>query len=58
MWFEESQFAGIIRNWWKDIIVEGWAGFKLASKLIKLKKKIKERVKNHFGEVKTAKANI
>lgn len=51
MWFEEDQFPEKIKEWWKEIRLEGWEGFKLAAKLKELKGKIKEWAKNHFGDV-------
>ena len=37
--------ASHIKDWWKDLKVEGWAGYKLAVKLKSLKIKLKELVK-------------
>lgn len=38
--------------------MEGWTGFKFARKHKLLKGKIKDWVKNHFGEVEKVKNNI
>lgn len=38
--------------------VDGWTGFKFARKHKLLKGKIKDWVKNHFGEVEKVKNNI
>lgn len=58
MWLEESHFLDFIREWWKELRVEGWAGFRLAVKLKLLKGKIKEWVGLHFGEVVVIKDEI
>lgn len=42
MWLEEKEFLELIKEWWKEFRVDGWAGFKLATKLKLLKGKIKE----------------
>lgn len=48
----------MIKEWWKEIRIEGWEGFKLAAKLKVLKSKIKEWAKNHFGDVEKMKETI
>lgn len=58
MWLEEKSFPELISVWWKEIVVEGWAGHRFAGKLKLLKAKIKEWVKENFGEVGMMKANI
>lgn len=37
MWLEEPHFEDLIREWWREIMVEDWAGFRLAGKLKLLK---------------------
>lgn len=46
-----ENFPDLIKEWWQNLKVEGWAGFKLARKLKLLKGNIKHCVKNHFREV-------
>lgn len=58
MWLEEKDFPGLIQGWWEEIKVEGWAGYWLAAKLKLLKNKMKEWVKENFGEVRTQKSKI
>lgn len=58
MWLQEKSFPELISDWWKKMAVEGWAGHKFAAKLKLLKAKIKEWVKENFGEVGMMKANI
>lgn len=41
MWLEVETFSSLIQAWWKDIEVEGWAGFRLPVKLIILKLELK-----------------
>eukprot|EP00268_Persea_americana_P008188 TRINITY_DN13159_c0_g2_i1.p1 TRINITY_DN13159_c0_g2~~TRINITY_DN13159_c0_g2_i1.p1 ORF type:complete len:214 (+),score=40.85 TRINITY_DN13159_c0_g2_i1:166-807(+) len=58
IWLEEEQFPSLIQKWWEEIRVEGWAGYKLATKLKLLKIRMKEWAKEHFGDVKFQKSNI
>lgn len=53
-----EDFSRLIKEWWKNIRVEGWARFKLGWKLKVLKGKIKEWAKNSFGDVAKLKKNI
>lgn len=58
MWLEEEEYVDQIKEWWENINVKGWAGYKLVLKLKRLKERIKEWTKNHFGDVSCTKANI
>lgn len=58
MWLEEKQFPSQIWYQWKDFQEKGWAGFRLAIKLKKLKKKVKDWAKNNFGDVHVIKDSI
>lgn len=55
MWLEEQHCPALVRDWWKEIPVEGWACYKVAMKLKLLKGRIKDWSKEHFGDVRTAK---
>lgn len=48
----------MIREWWIELRVDGWAGYRLASKLKLLNGKIKEWVKTTFGDVLKSKETI
>lgn len=54
MWFEEKGLTDLIRSWWSDIEMQGWAGFRLVTKLKKLKANIKEWANFNFGTVKAS----
>lgn len=54
MWLEEKGLTDLIRSWWSDIEMQGWAEFRLVTKLKKLKANIKEWANFHFGTVKTS----
>lgn len=49
-WLEEYEFPILIKEWRKEIMVEGWKRFKLSVKLKLLKQKIKDWVKSNLGE--------
>lgn len=36
---EEKPFLQLVKEWWMELRVEGWAGYKLAAKLKYLKQK-------------------
>ena len=58
MWLHEENFSNLVQNWWEEIRVDGWAGYRLATRLKLLKTKLKELAKEHFGEVKYQKSKI
>lgn len=58
MWLEENKFPLMISEWWKELTVEGWAGYKLATKLKLLKIKIKEWAKTNFTDVRMQKIQL
>lgn len=57
-WLLEDHFPDMIRNWWKDITVDGWAGYRHALKLKKVKIRIKEWSVQHYGNVEQIKPRI
>lgn len=56
MWLEDKEFPQMILDWWKEIKVEGWAAYRLATKLNLLRFKIKEWAKKNFGDMRMQKA--
>lgn len=58
MWLEEKHFPALVRECWSKLRVEGWASYRLASKLKHLKRNIKDWVKSSFGDVLKSKENI
>ena len=50
MWLEEKNFTEKIRGWWREMKIEGWAGYRLITKLKLLKLKIKEWATPNFVE--------
>ena len=58
MWLEDKRFSALIKEWWNSHVVNGWAGFKLSSKLKQLKLTIKDWRKRNFEPVKTLKAKL
>lgn len=58
IWLEEKDLGGLIKSWWDNTTVEGWAGFKLSVKFKTLEGKIKEWAKCQFGDVRAVKDNI
>ena len=51
LWQEENNFSKLISDWWRELVVEGWLGQRLAVKLKLPKVKVKEWAKDNFGEV-------
>lgn len=41
----------MISDWWRELVVEGWPGQRLAVKLKLLKVKVKEGAKDNFAEL-------
>lgn len=37
VWLEENYFPSLVQEWWADILVHGWAGYRWATKLKILK---------------------
>lgn len=37
VWLEENYFPNLVQEWWADILVHGWAGYRWATKLKILK---------------------
>ena len=58
MWLEEKGFKDLIRAWWSGKQVQGWAGFRLASKMRCLKANIKVWAKDNFGSVEASMAEL
>lgn len=56
MWSEEKHPTPLIKGRWKEMKVEGWAGFRLAVKLKTLK--LKEWAKTNFGDFELQKDAI
>lgn len=48
----------MIMEWWKELKVEGWAGYRLATKLKFLKATIKEWAKTNFVDMGMQKAHL
>ena len=58
MWLEEKGFSDLILSWWFDFQIQGWAGFRLASKLQNLKGSIKGWVKNNVKTIEAVMADL
>lgn len=58
IWLEEKGFKELIRSWWSDNQLQGWAGFRLTSKPKSLKANIKDWAKANFGSVEVAMAEL
>ena len=48
----------MIMEWWKELKVEGWTGYRLATKLKMLKVKLKAWAKMSFADMKMQKAQL
>ena len=57
-WLENEVFLSLVKVWWADLSVAGWAGYELGIKLKLLKGKSKSWVANNIEEVGRAKARI
>lgn len=55
---EEKPFLQLVKEWWMELRVEGWAGYKLAAKLKYLKQKIKQWSKDSFSDAGVMKTKI
>lgn len=61
-WRELPGFSEFVRNQWRDMVVEGWAGFVLKEILKILKQRlkvwVKEHGKNRDQQIKEAKEEL
>lgn len=48
----------MVWDWWKEISVEGWDGYRLGMKLKILKGRIRDWAKEHFGDARMANESI
>lgn len=48
MWLEESNFPDLVRGWWKDLNVSGWEGYRIVTKLKRLKALMKDWAARQF----------
>ncbi|XXG46977.1 hypothetical protein AAC387_Pa09g0968 [Persea americana] len=55
---EEKMFPQMIKEWWKELKVDGWVGYRLGTKLKLLKVKIKEWAKMNFADMKMQKTQL
>lgn len=55
---EEQHFPTLMRDRWKDISDNGWAGYRLGMKLKILKARIRAWAKEHFGDVRRVNERI
>ena len=58
MWLEFEGFSGLIKEWWREAQVEGFASYIVAKKLKFVKEKLKKWNRDVFGEIKTQKYNL
>ena len=52
MWLEVGGFCDLVKSWWKDAHVEGYASLVVARKLKLVKEEIKKWDKEVAGDIK------
>ena len=55
MWLKFEEFSDIIKEWWGEAHVDGFASYIIATKLRFVKEKLKKWNRDVFGDVKTQK---
>jgi len=58
MWLEFEGFADLIKEWWGEVQVEGFASYIVAKKLKYIKEKLKIWNRDVFGDIKLPKHNL
>ena len=58
MWLEFEGFSDIIKEWWGEAQVDGFASYIVATKLKFVKEKFKKWNKDVFGDIKSQKYNF
>jgi len=58
MWLEFEGFSDLIKEWWGEAQVDGYASYIVATKLKFVKEKLKKWNREMFGDVKTQKYNL
>ena len=58
MWLEFEGFADLIKEWWGEVQVQGFASFIVAKKLQYIKEKLKIWNRKVFGDIKMRKHNL
>ena len=57
-WLEHKHFGREFENWWKEIPVEGWEGYKWMKRLQKIKSYLKKWNNDVFGDTELIEAGI
>ena len=58
MWLEHEGFSDLIREWWGELQVQGFASYVVASKLKHLKEKLKVWNRVTFGDIRVRKLKL
>ena len=58
MWLEVEGFSDLIKEWWGELQVDGFASYIVATKLKFVKEKLKKWNRDVFGDIKTQKYNL
>ena len=58
MWLEVEGFRDLIKRWWEEARIEGYASFVVAKKLKVIKAEIKKWNREVFGDIKIRKYNL
>jgi len=58
MWLEFEGFLDLIKEWWGEVQVDGFASYIVATKLRFVKQKLKKWNRDVFGDIKTQKYNL
>jgi len=58
MWLGFEGFSDLIKEWWGEAQVDGFASYIVATKLRFVKEKLKKWNRDVFGDIKTRKYNL
>jgi len=58
MWLKVKGFSNLVKKWWEEVEVEGFASFVLARKLKFVKEQLKKWNKKVFGDIKLRKYKL
>ena len=58
MWLEFEGFSDLIKEWWGEAQVDGFASYIVVTKLKFVKEKLKKWNRDVFGDIKTQKYNL
>ena len=58
MWLQVEGFGDLIKRWWEETRVEGYASYVVAKKLKVIKEEIKKWNREVFGDIKVRKYNL